>query len=215
MMSDNTTTRGGFTLSGAIAGAVSVLIFTWIHDLFISDIWSMLVVMLVAAAVCGLCVGWSYGRLVASPSLKSWLVYNLVYDAMFLLLGVVSVLIFEPVTTIAALSASNGPPDKLILQAMPLTAVFTLLAAVLIVILYGRAWRQFPAVLLTCAVLVLLLGLNVSVLGFVTIPRGSFYLVMEFFGLILLLNAAFVLAFIFLEQKRLFQSTKEQQQVTA
>lgn len=204
---------GRSALSGALAGVLSALVFVIIHDIFISDIWSMLVIMLVAGAICGACLSWSFALLVNAPSLQSWLVYNLLYDLMFVLLGLVSVLIFSPMTTMAEVTAGNGPPDELILQAMPITVIFTLATAVIISLLYGFRWSRFGAILLTCAVLVLLLGLNVSVIGLVSIPQGSWYLVMEMFVLILLLNVVFMLSFIGLERKSLLQSSRTDQQV--
>lgn len=195
---------GSYARSSAAAGAISAFVFTIIHDIFISDIWFSLVALLLAGAVCGLCVGWSYALLMANPSLGSWLGYNLLYVALFVLLGVTSVLIFEPVTTVAALIAENAPPDDLIRQALPITAVFTLVMAAVISLLYGRSWLHFGAILLTCTVLVLLLGLNVSTIGLVDIPHGSFYLVVEMFSLIIALNAVFVAAFITLERKSFY-----------
>lgn len=202
----NYTDNGRLAVSGAIAGAVSAFVFTIIHDIFISDIWFSLVMMLVAGALCGLCVSWSYALLVDVPSLRGWLGYNLLYVGMFILLGLVSVLIFEPVTSMAAVVAANAPPDELIGQALPLTAVFTLAMAVLISLLFGRSRVQFAVVLLTCVVLVLLLGLNVSVIGLVNIPRGSLYLVLEMFGLIIVLNVVYAAVFTVLERKSLLRS---------
>jgi hypothetical protein len=43
--------------SGTIAGSVSAFVFAAIHDLFISDIWYSLNVLLVAGALCGLADG--------------------------------------------------------------------------------------------------------------------------------------------------------------
>lgn len=189
-------------VAGAIAGALSTVVFTVIHDLFISDIWFSLIPMLAAGALCGLCVGWSYALLVRRQSTGSWLRYNLIYVAMFALLGAISLLVFEPMTTMAAVVTANGPPDALIGQALPLTALFTLGMAVLVTMLYGPSWKRFGAVLLTCSVLVLLLGLNVSVIGLVSIPRGSLYLVAEMFGLIVALNAVYVAAFLALRWQR-------------
>jgi hypothetical protein len=189
--------------SGAVAGALSAFAFALIHDVFISDIWFSLAIMMAAAAVCGVCLGWSYGLMVEAPSIGSWLRYNLVFVAMFVLLGAASVLVFEPVTTIAALVVANEPPDELIRQAMPMTVIFTLATAALLSLLYGRSWTQFGAILLTCTMLVLALGLNVSVIGLVYIPRGSLYLVAELFGLILAINVVYVAAFIVLERKNL------------
>ena len=195
-----------FVSSGALAGAVSTLVFTVVHDIFISDIWSMLVIMLVAGVLCGVCISWSFGLLVARPSWHSWLLYNMILNGLLILLGLVSVLLFEPITTIAQLSAAGGLPMDLLGQALPLAAVFTLLMAVGITLGYGRSWGKFGAVLLTSVILVLLLGHNVFILGLVEIPRGSFYLVLEMFGLILLLNVVYVTAFISLEHKQLQNS---------
>ena len=189
--------------SGAVAGAVSAFAFAVIHHLFISDIWFSLVIMMVAGALCGACVGWTYGLLFETPSLGSWWRYNMLYVAMFVLLGAASVLVFEPVTTVGALIAANEPPDALIGQAMPMTIGFTLAAAILVSWLYGRSWLHYGAILLTCTVLILLLGLNVSVIGLVYIPGSSLYLIGELFGLILAINVFYVAAFIALERKSL------------
>jgi hypothetical protein len=72
-----------------------------------------------------------------------------------------------------------------------------------VILLHRRNWLRAGAVLLTCTVLVLLLGLNVSAIGLVTIPRGSVYLVAELFGLILALNVVYMAVFIGLERKSL------------
>jgi hypothetical protein len=192
-----------YVRSGAVAGAVSAFAFAIIHHVFISDIWFSLIMMMVAGAVCGLCIGWSYGLLVEAPSTGSWLRYNMLYVAMFGLLGAASVLVYEPVTTITALVAANESPDELFGQAMPMTVVFTLATAALVSLLYSRSWPRYAAILLTCAVLVLSLGLNVSVIGLVYIPRGSLYLVAELFGLILAINSVYVAVFIALERKSL------------
>ena len=187
-------------LIGAFSGTASTLIFTIVHDIFISDIWFMLLPMLTAGALCGALVSWSYGLLVAIPSKRSWLIYNLVYVAQFGLLGVASVLFFEPVTTMAAVVTLSGPPTALIDQAMPMTIVFTLGTAFLITLLYGRSMTKFLALLLTCTVLVALLGLNVSAIGLVDIPSGSLAIIFELFGLIVALNAVYVIVYLLLDR---------------
>lgn len=190
--------------SGIVAGLVSVFTFAIIHDLFISDIWFSLPMMLVAGGVCGLCIAWTYSLSFETPSLSSWLRYNALYVGMFALIGVVSVLSFEPVATIPELMVLNGPPDHLIRQALPMTVISTLVMAALISRIYARRWAHFAAILLTCTVLVLLLGLNVSVIGLVYIPGSQMYLILELFGLILVLNLVYVAAFAGLEWKRFF-----------
>ena len=189
--------------SGTIAGAISAFTFVIIHHLLISDIWFSLIPMMVAGAICGLCVAWTYGLLFETPSTGSWLRYNIIYLAMFALLGAASVIVYEPVATIAALVVADEPPGELFRQAMPMTVAFTLVTATLLSLLYGRRWTHYLAILLTCTILVLLLGLNVSVIGLVDIPSGSVYLVIELFALILALNLVYVAMFIALERKTL------------
>lgn len=193
-------------LSGALAGVISTLVFTIIHDIFISDIWSMLAPMLVAGAVCGLCLSWCYNLMVPTPSVGSWLRFNLLFVGMFFLLGATSVLVFEPVTTMAAVVMANEPPDDLIRQSLPMTAAFTLGMAVLVSALYGRSWLRFGVSLLSCTLLVLLLGLNVSAVGLVAIPGGSLYVIAELFGLIVALNGAYVLVYCAIEWRRLLSA---------
>jgi hypothetical protein len=100
----------------------------------------------------------------------------------------------------AAVVTLNGPPTELIDQAMPMTIGFTLGMAALITLLYGRSIAKFFAVLLTCTVLVALLGLNVSAIGLVDIPSGSLVVIAELFGLIVVLNAVYVIVYMVLER---------------
>jgi len=210
-MKSYTISKSRFAISGAISGAVAALTFTLIHDIFISDIWFSLALMLVAGGLCGACLGWSFSIMVRSSSLKSWLAYNLIYDTMFLVLALVSLLVFSPTMPMAALMALNGPPDDLIAQALPVTVIFTVIMAVAISAIYGFGWSRLGASLLTSLVLVLLLGLNVSVIGLVSIPRGSWYLVAEMLGLILMLDLAYAAVFVVLERTSLLNGTLDQQ----
>ncbi len=161
--------------------------------------------MMIAGALCGLCVGWTYRLLFNIPSAATWLMYNLAYVAMFVLLGVASVIVYDPVTTIPALIAANEPPRALFRQAMPLTVGFTILSSTLMALLWGRTLLSHAAILLTCTILVVLLGLNISVLGLVHLPSGTAYLIAEAFGLILAINLAYVAVVLMLEKKTLFR----------
>jgi len=189
--------------SGILAGTASALVFTFVHDLLISDIWDMLPIMVAAGAVCGLCVGWTYGRLFDAPSIGSWLGYNLVYLVMFGLLGITSIVVFDPVTTLAEVIEDEGPIDELIRIALPMTVLFALATVAVISVLFVRRRSDIGPILLTVSILVLFLGLNVSAIGLVDIPRDSTYLVAELFGLIVIINAAFAAAFLMLERERL------------
>lgn len=158
---------------------------------------------MVAGAICGLSISWTYRRLFQTPSIGSWLRYNMVYLAMFWLLGAVSLLVYEPVTTVAAITEAGGPVDDLIVQALPMTVTFTFVTAGLVSLAFGRSWSHYGAILFTVTVLVLFLGLNVSVIGLVEATAGSMFLIMELFGLILAINVGFVATFTALEWKSL------------
>src|SRR5512132_2384673 len=99
-----------FAASGALAGALSALIFCMVHELLISSIWFAIIPMLVAGAISGTCLAWSYALVVKSQTIRSWLRYNILFVVILVALGAVSLVIFEPVTTIAELLKSNEPP---------------------------------------------------------------------------------------------------------
>ncbi len=195
--------RSTYPRSGAIGGAISAFVFVVIHDIFISDIWFSLFVMLVAGAICGLSMGWAFGVMAKKRSLRQWTLFNAAFVLLLFALGWVSVLVFEPRTTIAVLVAENEPPGELIGAAMPMTAAFTVLAAIVIARMFGDLRSNLPAALTTSVVLVLLLGLNVSVIGLVDIPTDSLYLVAELFGLILALDVVMAAVFWALERRNL------------
>ena len=69
--------------------------------------------------------------------------------------------------------------------------------------IYGRTQEHFLAILASSAVLVLLLGLNSSLMGLVYVPAQSYYLVVETSGMILALNLVFAASFAFLKWKHL------------
>ncbi len=180
---------------GAAAGALAALTFAAVHALWITDIWFSLVPMMVAGAACGATIGWSYGRLF-EPSVRTWLGYNASYVIALAILGLASVAAFEPRTTMAELLALDGPPADLIGDAFPLTITFTLVTTVVLSLLFGRTRAAFGAILVTCSVLVALLGLDVSIIGMIRIPTSSLYLVVELAGLIIVLAGSFAAAVI-------------------
>src|SRR5512142_2832973 len=94
---------------GAAAGALAALAFAAVHALWITDIWFSLVPMMVAGAVCGATIGWSYGRLF-EPSIRTSLLYPPSYVVALAVLGLVSSAVFEPRTTMAELFTLDGPP---------------------------------------------------------------------------------------------------------
>jgi hypothetical protein len=182
----------GFIGSGALAGAASALGFTALHQLLINPIWFALPPMLLAGAVCGMCLAWSYSLAVPAPSVGSWVRYNLFYLLMFVALGLTSLIAFEPVTTIAALLQAKEPPRALIGRALPVSGLFSLATAALLCVLYRPGWRGAAGLLLTTGVLVLLLGLNISILGLVGVPRAALGVLVEVLALLMALAASYV-----------------------
>ena len=76
-----------FTASGALSGALSALVFCVVHQLLISPIWFALVAMLVAGAVSGTSLAWSYVLIARKPTVGSWIRYNLLYVVLLLKTG--------------------------------------------------------------------------------------------------------------------------------
>jgi len=181
-----------FVASGALAGVFSALIFTIVHQFLISPIWFALGAMLIAGAVCGACLAWSYALAVKSPTVGSWLQYNTLYVLILVALGITSVVIFTPVTTIAELLKSNEPPRALIARALPVTAVFTMVSATLLSALYRPGWGGAGAILTTTFVIVLFLGMNISILGLVVVPKSSLWVIAQVLILTVTLAVVYV-----------------------
>ena len=182
---------GRFVGSGAFAGVLATFGFTALHQLLINPIWFALLPMLVAGAICGTLLAWSYDLAVSTPSLRGWLGYNLFFLAMFVGLGLTSLAAFEPVTTIAALLRAKDPPVVLIGRALPVTAMFTLATGALLSIVYRPSWQGVAAFLLTSAVLVLVLGLNISILGLVEVPVAAWGVLGEVLALLVALGGTY------------------------
>jgi hypothetical protein len=195
-------------LSGGLAGAASVVVFTAVHYWLISDIWNTLLPMTAAGALCGVAVAWSYVRLFGThPSLMSWAGYNALYVALLVLLGLVSVLVFEPIVSAAELLEIGGaPPPELFRSAMPLTVGFVVLAALGIGRAWGRSVLDYVAVLLACTTVVVLLGINLSILGLVRFTSGSLPLLGMTYALVVVLNAVFAAVFAMLERSWLVRA---------
>jgi len=177
--------------SGAIAGVVAVLVFTVLHQILINPIWWMFPIMAVAGAVCGLCVVWCYTVLVSAPSRRTWWGYISMYLVMFGLLTVASMILYDPVITIAEMLASPGGNPLPMSDTLALMAAVTVGWAGLMTRVYRGGWRGFGASLVTVTVLMLLLGFNLSTVGLVAIRREGWILLAEFFGYVVVLGGTF------------------------
>ncbi len=200
-MNEPTTPR--LLLSGAAAGAASAFAFTALHHLLISDIWFSLMLMLGAGALSGLCIAWTYDLLFQTPTALGWWLFNGLWVALLLLLGTASFLVYEPVTTMAAVMAAGGaPPDELLRQATPLSVGFILGATALLSLIWGRRPLQALSIFVTTSVIVSLLGLNVSALGLVELDGSARSLLAQMLLLIMALIFGFAAVFHALERRR-------------
>lgn len=195
--------RRTFPLAGAAAGIGSAVTFAWNHALLISDIWFFVVPMMVAGAICGLCIAVTFRVLVRSLSVGVWVLYNAAYVGLFALLGTLSVIVYEPITTIPALLALSGPPEHLFRQALPLTVAFGLGSAAVIAAVFGHRWWHLVPAVLTMVPLTLFLGLNISVMGLVEFPRSAWSVVALTFGLIVAIVVVYAAVFVALEWRPL------------
>jgi hypothetical protein len=194
-------------LIGAAAGTIAALAFTILHGVMINTIWFMLVPMLVAGALCGTLLGWSYSLLNDKHTIAGWLRYNVLYLALLFLLGPVSLLVLEPMITIPELVTSpNGLPADLVRAMTPLVTAYTIVMSVIITLLAGRRWSAYFAVLATSAALMLLLGLNIAALGLVYLTNGWLPMMLELLALILTLNFVYAAAFVILGHNWLWKS---------
>jgi hypothetical protein len=114
------------------------------------------------------------------------------------------------VTTIAELLKSNKPPRALIGQALPVTILFTVCSAGLLILLNRPGWLGGVAILVTTLVIVLFLGLNISILGLVFIAKSSLYVIWEVVALIVVLALVYAVAMAYLWRVALRPNDHEQ-----
>jgi hypothetical protein len=191
-------------VSGAVAGTVTSVGFAALHDVLISDIWAMLVPMMVAGALCGLCLAWSYRLVFDRATPAGWVLYNLEFVALFALLGAISFALFEPVYTIPGLTTGAESPDALLRQAIPLSALFGLVAGAAIALARGRTAARATAITVTCVVLSVLLGHNAAILGMIHMTMDAVPLIASFYGLMAAILVGNAGAFLLLERRGLF-----------
>jgi hypothetical protein len=188
------------TLSGAMAGVATVLAFALIHHWMISNIWFSIVPMTLAGLCCGSSLAFTYTLLFVTPRWQFWLAYVGLHLGLLFALGAASVVIFDPIISMAEAMAAQEPPRELIVKALPLTVLFIFLGAGLVSLLWGTSPRKFGAAFLTSMLLFTLLGLNVSVLGLVDLSSEALPILARFFGLIAFIMVFYAMAFLVLER---------------
>ncbi|CAN5827404.1 hypothetical protein BH23ACT4_BH23ACT4_14350 [soil metagenome] len=78
---------------------------------------------------------------------------------------------------------------------MPLSLSFIVVTTVVLGLFSGRARRGYLRLLITTTVLTLLVGTNLSALGLIDFAGDSILPMLEFFGLIVLLDVVYAFSF--------------------
>ena len=182
----------------------AVIAFAVLHQLLISDIWFSFMPMVIAGLACGASLAWSYDLQFRSAEPRTWVAFIALHTGLLLSLGGASVVLFDPVVPMAVLIAANEPPSELIAQAVPLTVAFIIVTAAIPSLLWGRSLAGCTSNVLTSALLIILLGLNVSVLGLVEMSGGSRWVVFEFLALLVAIMLIYGIGFLILERRGLF-----------
>lgn len=185
--------------SGTLAGVMAAVVFAWVHDLLISDIWGMIGVMGTAGGISGTLLAWTYGRMTPRSTRVRWLAYNGAFIAAFAVLPALSMMLFDPVMTFAEAAASEGPLDDLILEALPFTVIAVVIIAMGVSAIFGGLRRDFLPVLLTVVLLTLFLGTNLTIVGLVEFTGSQSRVIAGFVGLVALIGSAFTLGFLLLQ----------------
>lgn len=177
---------------GAASGAVTVLVFTLVHGLWIIDIWDMVGQMLFAGILCGICLVWSYRAAVSAPSTRAWLVYGSTCTALVAVLGFASLAILEPRFTMAEMMVVDDAMAVLVPPSLPLMGGAAVLGTVVLWLWSGRRSRALLPLLVTQVLLVFFAGHQLAFLGLVDMPDGQVVATMgAFVGLVMLLGGLF------------------------
>lgn len=182
-----------FVAAGALAGMISMVAFAGVHAMTISEIWFSLPMMAGAGAIVGSALAWNF-RIMGNPMTpRRWLAYTGLYLGLLVCLAVGSLVVFEPTTTTALLFGVFGmqEADRLVGEALPFTAGFTVVASVLMTVLFGRAWWHVLPTLVTMALVMATLGSNVVIIGLIDLDEAAVPALIEFLGLTALIVATY------------------------
>lgn len=187
---------------GAVSGGLTALGFVLLHDLWISDIWFNIGPMLVAGALCGLVIVWSYTKAVPEHSWTRWLSYNAYQVGLLAALGAVSLVVLDPEFTMAEAMAMDDALAVLLPPALPLMIAAMLVGTILLWIAYGLRRAALVPILVTQVLLVFLVGHNLAILGLVELSGALVGAFVEFIALTAFLGFGFAVALIVLARVR-------------
>ena len=176
---------------GALIGVAVVFGFTVAHDVFISDIWFNLGPMMIAGALCGFCVVWSYRQGVVDHSTNSWFRFAGLLAVELIALGAVSLAVLRPQFTMAELMVADDAFERLLLPSMPLMIGAMVVGAILVWFYCGKRRSALLPIVLTQVLLVFLLGHQFAFLGLVETSTALLLVFGEFALLTVGLAGAF------------------------
>lgn len=187
--------------AGSLAGIFSTFVFALTHHFFIENIWYAFFIMASVGMISGISLAFTYFYIVEIPTAQNWGLYNLIFVVKYVMLGAVSILVFEPVTTIPEIMQLNHRSGDMYTTALPLAIVFMLIFSFIMSIMFAQKPRQFLAIMLTSIVMTIGLGLNVSILGLVYTNKSGLELIMEVMGLVVLIMGTFSFSFLYFGKK--------------
>lgn len=176
---------------GALSGGGTVLVFAFVHDVWISDIWFNVGPMVLSGALCGLAVVWSYNSAEPSQSMRRWFVFNGVLVGLLVALGGLSFVVLDPRFTMAEAMAMEDALAELIPPALPLMIGAIVVGTALVWVGYGRRARALIPAFVVQVLLVFLVGHNLAILGLVELSGDLVVTFVEFIGLTALLGFGF------------------------
>lgn len=178
-------------LAGAASGAITVLVFTTLHGLLITDIWFNAGPMAFSGLLCGVLLVWSYRTTGVEHTARRWWAYVGASSVLLMALGPVSVLTLDARWTMAEMMDNEDAFELLLGPSLPLMGVAAVVGTGVLWVWLGRRPRALLPILLTQVLLVFFAGHQLAFLGLIEVSSDTAVALVEFAGLVALLGGLF------------------------
>ncbi len=186
---------------GVLAGIIACILFLFLHQFTIVDIWFSSPFMLIISALVGFGLTKAYFALFETYRFITWFGFITYFVLSLGFISLLSMIIFTPaISSEDLLSTNAGPPNSLIFKGLPLIIGWFLISTLILVYSVTRSFQQYLFVVAATFLLFLTLGLNFALLGFVDVAPRHQFLVQKFFALNAFLGYTFLFAFDLLER---------------